>query len=286
MPDPLNEPQEPAPIGGGLLRIRMDVAYDGAGFSGWARQPGLRTVHAELASAVERVLRIRQPRIVVAGRTDTGVHATGQVCHLDLPAQAWPGGPAARRRLNAVLPPDIRVLAAHEAPAHFDARFSARFRRYEYLISDSGLLDPRARGSVLVSRRRLDSDLMHVAGQALVGEHDFAAFCRARPEASSVRTVLELSVERRDDPRDPELLVVGIAADAFCHSMVRSVVGALMAVGEGRLPGAALAEILAAGRRVPQFATAAAHGLVLVEVGYPPVEELAAQALRARRFRG
>lgn len=286
MPDPLNEPQEPAPIGGGLLRIRLDVAYDGAGFSGWARQPGLRTVQEELASAVERVLRIRQPRIVVAGRTDTGVHATGQVCHLDLPTQAWPGGPAARRRLNAVLPPDIRVLAAHEAPAAFDARFSARFRRYEYLISDSGLLDPRARGSVLVSRRQLDSDLMHVAGQSLVGEHDFAAFCRARPEASSVRTVLELSVERRDDPRDPELLVVGIAADAFCHSMVRSVVGALMAVGEGRLPGESLAEILAAGRRVPQFATAAPHGLVLVEVGYPRVEELAAQALRARRFRG
>jgi tRNA pseudouridine38-40 synthase len=286
MPEPLNEPQEPAPVGGGLLRVRLDVAYDGAGFRGWAQQPGLRTVQAAVSGAVERVLRIPEPRIVVAGRTDTGVHATGQVCHLDLPEPMWPGGLAAWRRLNAVLPPDVRVLAAQEAPAGFDARFSARFRRYEYLISDSGLLDPRARGSVLVSRRTLDADLMHGAGQALVGEHDFAAFCRARPEASAVRTVLALSVERRDDPRDPGLLVVGIAADAFCHSMVRSVVGALLAVGEGRLTGEALAGILAAGRRVPQFATAAAHGLTLVEVGYPPVEEMAAQARRARRFRG
>lgn len=286
MPDPLNTPQEPAPEGGGLLRVRVDLAYDGTEFSGWARQPERRTVQGELAAAIERVLRVPGAHIVVAGRTDTGVHALGQVCHVDLPAQAWPGEAACSRRLNAVLPPDVRVLRCRLAPAGFDARFSARHRRYEYLISDSGMLDPRARNAVLVSGRRLDGAAMREAGQALLGEHDFAAFCRARPGASAVRTVLALSVARRADPRDPHLLAVGITADAFCHSMVRSIVGALMAVGEGRVSAAALGDVLAAGQRVPRLATAPAHGLALVEVGYPADADLAAQARRARRFRG
>lgn len=278
--------QQPATNSGGLLRIRMDLAYDGAGFSGWAPQPGLRTVCGELVDAVNRVLRVAAPRIVVAGRTDTGVHALGQVCHLDVPEQSWPGRRDAERRLNAVLPGDLRVLAATVAPQGFDARFSARWRRYEYLLSDSGRLDPRARGSVLELRRPLDVDAMDDAGQVLVGEHDFAAFCKARPDASTVRTVLNLGVERRADPRDPELIAVAITADAFCHSMVRSVVGALVAVGEGRLDYDGLERILADARRVPVFSTAAAHGLALLEVGYPPDEDLAAQAQRARRFRG
>jgi tRNA pseudouridine38-40 synthase len=127
---------------------------------------------------------------------------------------------------------------------------------------------------------------MSRAGQVLLGEHDFAAFCKARPAASSVRTVISLSVQRRADPRDPELIVVDICADAFCHSMVRSMVGALLAVGEGRLTSAEVAAILAGARRVPRYATVAAHGLVLLEVGYPPNDRLAEQAARARRFRG
>lgn len=268
------------------LRVRLDLAYDGAGFSGWARQPGLRTVQGELAEALGRVLRVPEPRIVVAGRTDAGVHALGQVCHVDLPAASWPGGPAATRRLNAVLPPDVRVLRSSTAPEGFDARFSARYRRYEYLLSDSGRLDPRVRGCVWVSRQSLDVPAMHEAAQLLVGEHDFAAFCRARPEASSVRTVLAMSVERHPDPRDPALIRVGISADAFCHSMVRSLVGALVAVGQGRLDAAGLATVLAAGRRVALFTTAPAQGLALMEVGYPPDADLAEQARRARRFRG
>ena len=286
MPDPSNDPQEPAPRGGGLLRIRLDVSYDGAGFSGWARQPRLRTVQGELAAAIERVLRVEQPHIVVAGRTDAGVHALGQVCHVDLPHAAWPGASTTVRRLNAVLPPDVRVVAAEVAAPGFDARFSALFRRYEYLISDSGRLDPRARGSTWVQRRVLDAAAMDAASQVLLGEHDFAAFCRARPEASSVRTVLAAGVQRRVDPRDPRLIAVGLTADAFCHSMVRSVVGALLAVGHGALDTDDLVQILAAARRVPGFTTAPAHGLALVEVGYPPIERLAAQAEHARRFRG
>lgn len=285
MPEAHND-QQPVADRGGLLRVRLDLAYDGTEFHGWAVQPGLRTVCGLLLDALRQVLRIDDPAVVVAGRTDTGVHALGQVCHVDLPAGAWPGAQHLLRRLNAVLPPDVRIRRAAVADAGFDARFSALWRRYEYLISDSGLLDPRARNSVLQLRRELDVEAMDVAGRLLVGEHDFAAFCKARPDASTVRTVLGMQVERREDPRDPALIAVGITADAFCHSMVRSVVGALVAVGEGRLTGDEVASILAGARRVPRFSTAAAHGLALAEVGYPPPADLAAQAERSRRFRG
>ncbi len=268
------------------LRIRLDLAYDGTAFSGWAAQPGRRTVQGELVAALSRVLRVQNPVVVVAGRTDAGVHALGQVCHVDLPRGAWPGEALGLRRLNAVLPDDVRVRAGRVAPEGFDARFSALHRRYAYLISDSGQLDPRARTSVYVRKRGLDVPAMHEAAQVLLGEHDFAAFCKARPEASSVRTVLALAVVRRDDPRDPRLIEIGITADAFCHSMVRSIVGALLRVGEGGLEAAELAGILAAGRRVPRFATVPAHGLALMAVGYPPDADLAVQAQRSRRFRG
>lgn len=278
--------QQPVAESGGLLRIRLDLAYDGTSFAGWAMQPERRTVCGELIAAIARVLRVPDASVVVAGRTDAGVHAMGQVCHVDLSAAAWPGGEVCVRRLNAVLAADVRVRDARIAPPGFDARFSALHRRYTYLISDSGRLDPRARTSVYVRRRRLDITSMHDAGQVLVGEHDFAAFCKARPEASSVRTVLEVGVTRAADPRDEELISIDIAADAFCHSMVRSIVGALIAVGEHRLAAADLAQILQDGRRVPRFATAPAHGLALMAVGYPPDADLAHQAQRARRFRG
>lgn len=285
MSDQISE--QPAVIDhGGLLRIRMDLAYDGSGFHGWAVQPGVRTVAGELTAAIGRVLRVTDPAMVVAGRTDAGVHATGQVCHIDVAPEAWPGERIAVRALNAVLPADIRVRGAHPAAPGFDARFSALHRGYQYLISDSGLLDPRARNSVLVRRRSLDADAMHEAAQVLLGEHDFAAFCKARPGASSVRTVLSADTVRSIDARDPDLIVVSITADAFCHSMVRSVVGALMAVGESRLGPEDLRGVLDAGRRVPLFATAPAHGLALVEVGYPVGAELARQAARAKRYRG
>lgn len=268
------------------MRVRLDLAYDGSGFHGWARQPGLRTVQDELSAGLGRVLRIEPPRLVVAGRTDTGVHALGQVCHADVPRAIWPGPQRCAHRLNAVLPPDLRVLRIDAAPQGFDARFSALFRRYEYLISDSGRLDPRARNAVYARRRRLDVAAMREAAQVLLGEHDFAAFCKARPDASSVRTVLAAGAVRGSDPRDPELVTVGITADAFCHSMVRAIVGALIVVGESRLTVADLAQILTARVRTSRFATAPAHGLALVEVGYPPTDQLAEQAVRARRFRG
>lgn len=271
---------------GGLLRVRLDLAYDGSRFHGWAMQPGLPTVCGVLADALAEVLRVQRPTIVVAGRTDTGVHALGQVCHVEIPEHRWPGEQRLQRALNAVLPADVRVRKADIAAAGFDARFSALYRRYEYLISDSGRLDPRARSCVLDRRRRLDVDAMHSAAQVFLGEHDFAAFCKARPAASSVRTVLQADVGRAADPRDPELITIVIAADAFCHSMVRSIVGALIAVGEGRLAADEVTGVLAAAQRVPLFATAPAHGLTLVHVGYPAAHEFAEQAQRARRFRG
>jgi tRNA pseudouridine38-40 synthase len=300
---------------GGLVRLRLDVAYDGAAFHGWARQPGLRSVQAELEGALRAVLRvpIQVPvRVAAAGRTDAGVHATGQVCHADVPLTAWaaqgrarggdrqPGvapsdapeqgtGPAVRRRLNGVLARDLRMRGVTVAPAGFDARWSASWRRYEYLVADTpSAQDPRTRGHVLWHPRPLDVAAMDRAARPFAGEHDFAAFCRARPDASTVRTVHELSW-RRSAPGEPGgdgPAVFAIRADAFCHSMVRSLVGAFLAVGDRRWPVERPEQLLRAGQRVPAIATAAPHGLTLVEVGYPPPADLAGQARRARRWRG
>lgn len=284
---------------GGLLRLRLDVSYDGTGFHGWARQPDLRTVQGELEQALRRVLRVApgQPvRVAVAGRTDAGVHAVGQVCHSDLPEEAWSAqthhdpGAAVAGRLNGVLPPDVRVRRVSVAPPGFDARWSAAWRRYCYQVADApSSQDPRTRGHVLWSSP-LDVAAMDVAAGTFLGEHDFAAFCRAREGASTVRTVHDIGWARQDDRGDPNagagLVSFTIRSDAFCHSMVRSLVGAFLAVGAGRWPVERPAELLARARRVPTVATAPAHGLTLVAVGYPPDRELAEQAQRARRWRG
>ena len=279
---------------GGLVRLRLDVSYDGTAFHGWARQPGLRSVQAELEGALRAVLRVPASvpvRVAVAGRTDAGVHATGQVCHCDVPAAAWEEGArpeeesaALGRRLNGLLPAELRVRHVSPAPGGFDARWSARWRRYEYLVADDPSdRDPRTRGHVLWHPRRLDVPAMDAAARPFMGEHDFAAFCRARPDASSVRTIHEIAWQRADGDGPVRF---DIRADAFCHSMVRSLVGAFLAVGDGRWPIDRPAELLAAGVRVPAIATAPAHGLTLVEVGYPDEAELAAQAILAKRWRG
>lgn len=279
----------PAPVDGGLLRLRLDVAYDGAEFAGWAVQPGQRTVQGELAQALGRVLRSPVGQMVVAGRTDAGVHAVGQVCHIDVHrAGPWAQSDATdlHRRLNGVLADDIRIRHVARVTRDFDARWSALWRRYRYLISDSGLLDPTARSSMWSLRQGLDVDAMAAAAAVLQGEHDFAAFCRPRPGASTVRTLARLGVQRQSDPRDPALIVVEARADAFCHSMVRSLVGALVGVGRGRLSNEDLASFLSRRERTPRITVAPPHGLMLVEVAYPPAAQWAAQAQAARRFRG
>jgi tRNA pseudouridine38-40 synthase len=264
------------------VRIRLDVAYDGSGFHGWAAQPGLRTVEGELSAALATVLRMQDVSLTCAGRTDAGVHARGQVVHTDL--DALPDGPERlARRLNGVLGADVRVRRVVEAPDGFDARFSAIWRRYAYRMADRpGSVDPLRRGHVLVWPRPVDETLMNAAALALLGEHDFAAFCKQREGATTIRNLIDLRWEREPDGQ----LVAHVRADAFCHSMVRSLVGCLVAVGEGRRDAGWAAGVLAAGQRDSAVTVAPAHGLTLEEVAYPPDAELAARVEITRARRG
>ncbi|MGH3910646.1 MAG: tRNA pseudouridine(38-40) synthase TruA [Pseudonocardiaceae bacterium] len=262
------------------MRYRLDIRYDGAGFSGWARQPGRRTVQGVLEDALGMLLRI-PAALTVAGRTDAGVHATGQVAHLDVPPGALPPDQLAHR-LARLLPTDVRVPVVHEVPGSFDARFAALCRHYRYRICDAPWgVDPLRRHDTLAHHRPLDEDLMNAASAELLGEHDFAAFCRRREGATTVRTL-----QRLDWTRDePHLLVAHVAADAFCHSMVRSLVGALLAVGEGRRPPAWPADLLSQTSRASEVMVAPAHGLALVGVDYPDDDHLAARAHQTRALR-
>lgn len=273
------------------MRLRLDIAYDGTDFRGWARQPGLRTVQGTIEAAITRILG-GEPQLVVAGRTDAGVHASGQVAHLDL-AEAQlarlakartPTVEALAGRLTGILGqyPDLAVHRTIEASPGFDARFSAVWRRYEYRIADVvTAYDPLERGRTTTVKARLDVDAMDAAANALIGLHDFAAYCKPREGATTIRTLLEFGW-RRDDRG---ILVANIKADAFCHSMVRALVGACAAVGEGRLGVADILDIRAQGARTSETKVLAARGLILTEVGYPADDLLATRAdqTRARR---
>ena len=270
------------------MRLRLDLSYDGSAFHGWARQPGLRTVQGDVETALDTVLRRPGAQLTVAGRTDTGVHARGQVAHLDLDEALLVAArgrsdlaatDALARRLDGVLEDDVRVHSVTLAPDGFDARFSALWRRYVYRISD-GAVDPLTRGFVVGWPRRLDEVAMAEAASRLVGEHDFAAFCKKREGATTIRTLLELRVDR--GATGVELTV---RADAFCHSMVRALTGCLVAVGEGRRTPAWAGAVLAGRERDPGVTVMPAHGLTLEEVGYPADDALAAQAARARVVR-
>ncbi|WP_392425527.1 tRNA pseudouridine(38-40) synthase TruA [Barrientosiimonas humi] len=274
------------------MRLRVDFAYDGTDFSGWAAQPGRRAVESELSAALSRVLRAPEPvRLVVAGRTDAGVHAAGAVCHADVDEAAFAALPgrsdrtpqeAAVTRLNGVLPPDVVVRDVQVAPEGFDARFSALRRRYRYrLCDDVRRLDPVRRRDTVVHKRALDVAAMDAAARNLLGLHDFAAFCKKREGATTVRTLLAYSWVRGADG----VLEATVVADAFCHSMVRSLVGAVVPVGEGRREVDWPAQVLSAGRRDPAVAVMPPHGLSLVEVVYPPDDRLAERATQARATR-
>jgi tRNA pseudouridine38-40 synthase len=275
-----DEPAVAAPDGG-FVRLRLDLGYDGTGFSGWARQPGRRTVEDVVATGVATVLRLSgPPALVVAGRTDAGVHATGQVAHVDVPAVALDVEVTdLARRLRGVMPDDVAVVRVARAPRGFDARFSARSRRYRYRITD-GPPDPLRRRDTLAWPKPLDDDRMHAAAQRLLGEHDWAAYCRPRPGASSVRRLHRLDVTRTD-----AVVHVEAEGDGFCHNQVRALVGALLAVGDGRRPPHWPRQVLLGGVRDPGVTVAPAHGLTLVGVGYPPDDDLAdrARQTRARR---
>ena len=273
--------EEPPPV-----LIKIVLGYDGREFSGWAAQPGRRTVAAVLSEALGRVLRLSSPPdLTVAGRTDAGVHARGQVVHFELPAELWAAdGGRLTRRLAGVLPADVRVFSADLAPAGFHARFSAVWRRYSYRVCDDpALADPLERHRTVwhFPRERLDVGAMNAAAAGLLGEHDFAAFCKKREGATTIRALLRLDWCRDD----AGIAVSTVIADAFCHNMVRALMGAMIAVGEGRQAVAWPARVLADGARDPGVRVMAPHGLCLEEVGYPPDGELAARAAAVRGVR-
>ncbi|WP_232819132.1 tRNA pseudouridine(38-40) synthase TruA [Homoserinimonas sp. OAct 916] len=319
----------------GTLRFRLDIAYDGTDFHGWAVQPRLRTVQGTVESALAEIFRRYrvQPRLVVAGRTDAGVHAAGQVAHLDLApelvaslrssnahrarrkiAPSEPTSPEGsrevspednladnlaedsvrsgehaparviQRRLRGILSAhrDIVVTGVTPAPAGFDARFSAVWRRYQYRVADTvTAFDPLQRHRTEWYPAALDVHAMDAAASTLLGLHDFAAYCRPRDGSTTIRTLQHYSWHREHDG----VLVADITADAFCHSMVRALVGACAAVGAGRLEVGQLARLRDQRERTNAFRVMAARGLTLMEVGYPPDHELGIRALQTRAHR-
>jgi tRNA pseudouridine38-40 synthase len=281
------------------VRLRLEISYDGTDFSGWAAQPDRRTVAGCLSEALSVLFRQAIP-LVVAGRTDAGVHATGQVAHIEVPgagrAARAPGGRPADpipvdeladgrrgllRRLAGLLPIDIRVREVSLAPDGFDARFAALRRHYRYRIGTAAWgVEPLQRGDIFARRRPLDVDAMTDAAIALLGLHDFAAFCKPRDGATTIRELQGLTVRRDGDD-----VVIEVQADAFCHSMVRSLVGSLIAVGEHQVPVERPAEQLAGRSRASGVHIAPARGLTLVRVDYPPDADLKLRAAATRMTR-
>jgi tRNA pseudouridine38-40 synthase len=270
------------------MRVKLGIAYDGTNFSGWAKQPELRTVQGTLEAAIARLFIWSDdpPLLTVAGRTDAGVHATGQVAHLDLTdiqAERCPPDTLAHK-INGVLgaTTDVVVTSSAAVTDTFDARFAAVWRRYEYRIADAGCQrDPLQRHRTVWYSKDIDVDLMAAAAQALLGLHDFASFCKPREGSTTIRTLQEFDWVRADDG----VVVARITADAFCHSMVRALVGACVAVGEGRLDVSTLVDLRDAMQRTSAFKVMPAKGLVLVTVGYPEDDQLAARTLQTRAKR-
>jgi tRNA pseudouridine38-40 synthase len=281
-------------------RMRLDIAYDGSAFTGWAKQPGIRTVQGELEAALATVFRRfgEPPLLTVAGRTDAGVHAIGQVAHLDLTASqlAHLAGPrggsgdsarptaALAKRLNGIagLKSDVVVRSVTVAAPGFDARFSPLWRRYEYRVADSAAeRNPLLRNHTVWFPAALDIAAMNDAASSLLGLHDWAAYCRPREGATTIR-----DLQAFDWKRDGTgVLVATIQADAFCHNMVRALVGATVSVGEGKVEVTRLAGIRTESVRTSEFKVMPATGLTLVEIGYPDDAALAerAEQTRARR---
>lgn len=302
--------QEPAvpPRDGGLLRVRLDIAYDGSLFSGWALQPGLTTVQGVLEGALFTLLR-RQVRLTVGGRTDAGVHARGQVAHIDLTPAEWHAMARGRdvdpadaflRRLTGTINreltdgvtgrgrsvrnsvPAVVVRSAAQAPEGFDARFSALWRRYSYAIADTTTgQDPLRRHTTLWHPAPLDVALLNEGAGHLLGMQDFAAFCKPREGSTTIRELQRYAFTRGHDG----VITATVQADAFCHNMVRALIGSTLRVGSGEMPPGWLAERLAARLKDARSVLAAPHPLVLEEIAYPGNGELAARAdlTRARR---
>ena len=263
----------------GFRRLRIDLSYDGTNFSGWAIQPDRRTVQQCIEEAIRTVAQAKAETIV-AGRTDAGVHATGQVIHVDVPDNLELDDLA--YKLNRILDEDIRINQIQIAPTAFHARFSALRRYYEYRILDENkVIPPLARFNTAPWYRPLDVDQMNRASALLLGTHDFAAFCKFREGATTIRT-LETYQWRRD--RDG-YLVGDLVADAFCYSMVRNLVGAIVCVADGRKESDWISTLLENKERVSDSLVFPARGLSLYKVDYPDSAELLERAAKtvARR---
>lgn len=260
------------------MRLRIDLAYDGTDFSGWAKQPDLATIQGTFEDALATVTRAAEVNTIVAGRTDAGVHAIGQVVHVDIEFDENPG--VLTGRLNSFLANSgIVIHSVAEAPAGFDARFSPLFRRYEYRISDeSAPRDPRNARYTHWIDDVLDFEAMNIAANSVIGLHDWTTYCRPRPGSTSVR-----ELQRFDWVRDTDgSLVATIQGDAFCHNMVRNLVGMSVAVGRGRLTASDAVTLRDQRLRTAAFIVLPPHGLTLVEVGYPSAEEMGARAVLTR----
>jgi tRNA pseudouridine38-40 synthase len=295
----MNDQKPAAPVlgGGGFLRVRLDLSYDGGPFSGWALQPGRRTVQGVLEEALHMLLR-RSVRVTVAGRTDAGVHARGQVVHLDLTEAEWQGLPrgheldpavAMQRRLRGALSRilgdltgAVEVHRISLAPEGFDARFSALWRRYSYRIADGpALWDPLGRYSTLWHKNPLDVSLLNEGASKLLGLQNFLSFCKPREGATTIRELQRFEFARAEDG----VIVATVQADAFCHNMVRALIGSALYVGEGVEEPGWLYERLLAQKRDAKSILAAPHPLVLEEVAYPSDDELLARAVLTRALR-
>jgi tRNA pseudouridine38-40 synthase len=263
----------------GFRRLRIDIAYDGTNFYGWGVQPDRRTIQDLVEEAISRISRV-DTESIVAGRTDAGVHATGQVIHVDVPDTT--SLEELGYKLNRLLDTDIRIMNVSVAPPAFHARFSALRRHYTYKILDGNqVISPLHRLDVASWYRPLDIDAMNTASALLLGDHDFAAYCKFREGATTIR-----QLQKFQWVRDSEGFLIGdVVADAFCYSMVRNLVGAVVCVADGRFGPDWIAQTLANKVRISDSLVFPACGLTLRQVDYPSDSELLERAAKtvARR---
>jgi tRNA pseudouridine38-40 synthase len=261
----------------GFRRLRIDIAYDGTNFYGWGVQPDRRTIQDLVEEAISRISRV-DTESIVAGRTDAGVHATGQVIHVDVPDAMFDGELNYidfRYKLNRILDEDVRIMSITDAPSGFHARFSALRRHYVYkLIDNNDVIPPLTRHDVASWYRPLDVDRMNEASKLVLGHHDFAAFCKFREGSTTIRSLEKYEWKRTADG----VLVADIVADAFCYSMVRNLVGAVVCVADGRKEPQWMAELLANKERVSDSLVFPARGLTLYQVDYPRDDQLLERA--------
>lgn len=261
----------------GFRRLRLDIAYDGTNFYGWAAQPERRTIQDLIEEALSRIARV-DVESIVAGRTDAGVHATGQVVHVDVPDAIFDGELTykdLRYKLNRILDEDVRIMEITDAPAGFHARFSALRRYYTYKILDNNdVIPPLSRHDVASWYRPLDVELMNEASALVLGHHDFAAFCKFKEGGTTIRTLEKYHWQRTSDG----LLVADVVADAFCYSMVRNLVGAVVCVADGRKDPSWMGELLTNKERVSDSLVFPARGLTLYQVDYPSEDQLLERA--------